>query len=324
MPQKTAAIAQAIMQPEQFKDFLKAKELNFAISLPGMARFRVNAFFQRDSIGFVLRKIETSIPTLETLNLPPILHDFIMAPRGLVLIVGATGSGKSTAMASMIDHRNRNLSGHILTIEDPIEFVHRHQKSVVTQREVGVDTESYDTALKNALRQAPDVILIGEIRSADTMAAALSFSETGHLCLSTLHSTNTAQAIERIINFFPIERRDQLYMDLALNLRAIAALRLVPKKDGQGRVPASEILINTPTMASHLFRGEVEAIRDLLSRSTQMGMQTFDQCLYDLFRKGAVSYEDALRYADAPNDLRLKLKVESLGPQSDKPHFDIL
>ena len=324
MPQKLAEIAQTIMQPDQLAALHKTRESNFAISLPGLARFRVNAFFQRDSIGFVLRRIETHVPSLESLHLPPILQDFIMAPRGLVLVVGATGSGKSTALASMIDYRNHHMSGHILTIEDPIEFVHRHQKSVVSQREVGVDTESYATALKNALRQAPDVILIGEIRSADTMEAALSFAETGHLCLSTLHSANTVQAIERIINFFPSERRDQLYMDLALNLRAIVALRLIPKKDGHGRIPATEILINTPTVEGHLFQGEVEALRDLVGRSVQSGMHTFDQSIYDLFNQGAIGYEDALRYADAPNDLRLKLKLEGSGPQSDKPNFDIL
>jgi len=306
MPQNTSEIAQAIMQPNQLETFFQTKELNFAISLPGIARFRVNAFFQRDSIGFVFRRIETNIPTLESLNLPLILQDLIMAPRGLVLMVGATGSGKSTALASMIDYRNRNASGHILTIEDPIEFVHRHQKSVVTQREVGVDTESYAMALKNALRQSPDVILVGEIRSADTMEAALSFAETGHLCLSTLHSTNTAQAIERIINFFPTERRDQLYMDLALNLRAIVALRLLPRKDSQGRIPATEILINNSTIEGHLFRGEIEAIRDLVARSTQVGMCTFDQSIYELCKKGLISYEDAIRYADAPNDLRFE------------------
>jgi twitching motility protein PilU len=309
-PIQTQELARAIMNDKQAAEFDATKECNFAISLPGAARFRVNAFVQRDSVGMVLRPIATEIPKLDDLGLPPVLKDIAMTKRGLVLCVGGTGSGKSTSLAAMVDYRNENSQGHIITIEDPIEFLHRHKHCLVTQREVGGDTASYEIALKNTLRQAPDVILIGEIRDRDAMEYAIAFAETGHLCLSTLHANNTNQALDRIINFFPEERRPQLLMDLSLNLKAVISQRLIPRKDGKGRAPAVEVLINTPLLADLIFKGKVHEIKDLIARSNELGMMTFDQALFNLLESGVISYEDALRNADAVNDLRLRIKLE--------------
>ena len=309
-PQHTQILVSSIMNDKQRSEFEETQECNFAISLPGLSRFRVNAFTQRGSVGVVLRVIRADIPQFEELNLPPILQDVAMTKRGLVIFVGATGSGKSTSLAAMIGHRNQNSHGHIITIEDPIEFVHNHANCIVMQREVGVDTDSFETALKNTLRQAPDVILIGEIRARETMEHAIAFAETGHLCLSTLHANNTNQALDRIINFFPEERRQQLLMDLSLNLKGLISQRLIPSASGEGRVAAVEILINSPLMADLIFKGEVHEMKDLMTRSTELGMQTFDQALFDLFESGQIKYEDALRNADSVNDLRLRIKLE--------------
>jgi len=304
-------LTRSIMNDKQTAEFEAKHEINFAIALPGVARFRVNAFTQRGSVGMVLRLIRADIPNFDDLQLPPILRELAMTKRGLVIFVGATSSGKSTSLAAMVDHRNENSQGHIITIEDPIEFVHRHKKSLVTQREVGVDTESYEVALKNTLRQAPDVILIGEIRDRETMDHAIAFAETGHLCLSTLHANNTNQALDRIINFFPEERRAQLLMDLSLNLKAVISQRLCRTEDGKGRVPAVEVLINTPLMADLIFQGKVHEMKDLMKRSREHGMQTFDQALFDLYESGKISLEEALRNADSINDLRLAIKLHS-------------
>ncbi len=309
-PQHTQILVSSIMNDKQRSEFEETQECNFAISLPGLSRFRVNAFTQRGSVGVVLRVIRADIPKFEELNLPPILQDIAMTKRGLVIFVGATGSGKSTSLAAMIGHRNENSHGHIITIEDPIEFVHNHGNCIVMQREVGVDTDSYEIALKNTLRQAPDVILIGEIRARETMEHAIAFAETGHLCLSTLHANNTNQALDRIINFFPEERRQQLLMDLSLNLKGLVSQRLIPTVSGEGRVAAVEIMINSPLMADLIFKGEVHEMKDLMTRSTELGMQTFDQALFDLFENGQIKYEDALRNADSVNDLRLRIKLE--------------
>ena len=310
-PQHTQVLIGAIMNDKQRAEFEETKECNFAISLPGLARFRVNAFTQRGSVGVVLRVIRSDIPLLEDLNLPPILKDIAMTKRGLVIFVGATGSGKSTSLAAMVGYRNQNSYGHIITIEDPIEFVHDHGKCIVTQREVGVDTDNYEIALKNTLRQAPDVILIGEIRDRETMDHAIAFAETGHLCLSTLHANSTNQALDRIINFFPEDRRQQLLMDLSLNLKSLVSQRLIPMKSGDGRMAAIEIMINSPLMADMIFKGEVHEMKGLIAKSTELGMQTFDQALFDLYEKGQIKYEDALRNADSVNDLRLRIKLES-------------
>ncbi|MFP4154647.1 MAG: PilT/PilU family type 4a pilus ATPase [Halothiobacillaceae bacterium] len=307
----TELLVRSIMNDKQTAEFEARHEANFALSLPGVARFRVNAFTQRGSVGMVLRMIQSDVPGFEELNLPPILGDIAMTKRGLVIFVGATSSGKSTSLASMIDHRNTNSKGHIVTIEDPIEFVHRHKGCLVTQREVGVDTDSYEIALKNTLRQAPDVILIGEIRDRETMNHGIVFAETGHLCLSTLHANNTNQALDRIINFFPEERRPQLLMDLSLNLKAVVSQRLIRREDGNGRVPAVEIMINTPLMADLIFKGAVHEMKDLIKRSREHGMQTFDQALFDLYENGDIGYEEALRNADSVNDLRLNIKLNS-------------
>ncbi|MFP4295295.1 MAG: PilT/PilU family type 4a pilus ATPase [Halothiobacillaceae bacterium] len=307
----TELLVRSIMNDKQTAEFEARHEANFALSLPGVARFRVNAFTQRGSVGMVLRMIRSDVPGFEELNLPPILGDIAMTKRGLVIFVGATSSGKSTSLASMIDHRNTNSKGHIVTIEDPIEFVHRHKGCLVTQREVGVDTDSYEIALKNTLRQAPDVILIGEIRDRETMNHGIVFAETGHLCLSTLHANNTNQALDRIINFFPEERRPQLLMDLSLNLKAVVSQRLIRREDGNGRVPAVEIMINTPLMADLIFKGAVHEMKDLIKRSREHGMQTFDQALFDLYENGDIGYEEALRNADSVNDLRLNIKLNS-------------
>lgn len=307
----TQMLVRSIMTDKQVAQFEESNEANFAISLPGVARFRVNAFMQRGSEGMVLRMIRSDIPSFEELKLPAVLSDIAMTARGLVLFVGATSSGKSTSLAALLDYRNEHSRGHIVTIEDPIEFVHRHKGCLVTQREVGMDTDTFGTALKNTLRQAPDVILIGEIRDRETMDHAIAFAETGHLCLSTLHANNTNQALDRIINFFPEDRRQQLLMDLSLNLKAVVSQRLLRRADGDGRVPAVEVLINTPLISDLIFKGEVSEIKEVMSRSREMGMQTFDQALFDLYDSHQVDYDEAISKADSVNDLRLRIKLES-------------
>jgi len=316
-PQHTQILVHSIMNDRQMAEFDASQECNFAISLPGVSRFRVNAFTQRGSAGVVLRVIRSDIPEFADLDLPPILKDVAMTSRGLVIFVGATGSGKSTSLAAMVGYRNENSKGHIITIEDPIEFIHNHRNCIVTQREIGVDTESYEIALKNTLRQAPDVILIGEIRDRETMDYAIAFAETGHLCLSTLHANSTNQALDRVINFFPEERRAQLLMDLSLNLKSIVSQRLIPKSDGEGRVPAVEVLLNTPLMSDLIFKGQVHEIKELMAKSNELGMNTFDQALFDLYESGSITYEDALRNADSLNDLRLRIKLESKGSRKE-------
>ena len=306
----THVLVRAIMNDKQVSEFEATQECNFAISLPGVARFRVNAFNQRGSSGAVIRVITSEIPKLEDLKLPEVLKEIVMAKRGLVIMVGATGSGKSTSLAAMMGYRNANSFGHIITIEDPIEFVHDHRGCIVTQREVGVDTDSFEIALKNTLRQAPDVILIGEIRDRETMEYAIAFAETGHLCLSTLHANSTNQALDRIINFFPEERRHQLLTDLSLNLKSLISQRLIPTIDGK-RVAAIEVLINSPLMSDLIFKGEVSEMKELVSKSNQMGMQTFDQALFDLYEAGKISYDEATKNADSVNDIRLRIKLES-------------
>jgi twitching motility protein PilU len=309
-PEQSREIVLSIMTAEQRQDFDSKHECNFAISASGVGRFRVSAFYQRNHCGMVLRRIETAIPSVEELDLPPIVKSLAMTKRGLIIFVGATGTGKSTSLASMIGFRNHNSTGHIITIEDPIEFVHQHAGCIVTQREVGIDTDSFDIALQNTLRQAPDVILIGEIRTRETMDHAIAFAETGHLCLATLHANNANQAMDRIINFFPEDRRDQLLMDLSLNLKAILAQQLLPTPDGKGRRVAVEVLINTPLAADLIRKGEVHKLKDLMKRSTQQGMKTFDQALYDLYMEGQITQEDALQYADSANEVRLMIKLK--------------
>jgi twitching motility protein PilU len=309
-PQHTQVLVSAIMNDKQRGEFEETQECNFAISLPGVSRFRVNAFTQRGSVGVVLRVIRSEIPEFKDLNLPSILKDISLTKRGLVIFVGATGSGKSTSLAAMVGYRNQNSHGHIITIEDPIEFVHNHRNCIVTQREVGVDTDNYEIALKNTLRQAPDVILIGEIRDRETMEHAIAFAETGHLCLSTLHANSTNQALDRIINFFPEDRRQQLLMDLSLNLKGLISQRLIPTVSGNGRVAAVEIMINSPLMADLIFKGNVHDIKELIAKSNELGMQTFDQALFNLYENEQIKYEDALRNADSVNDLRLRIKLE--------------
>jgi len=309
--QHTAELVRAIMNDRQAAEFESAKECNFAINPTGIGRFRVSAFVQQGKVGIVFRVIADRIPTVEELNLPPLISELSMAKRGIVLVVGATGSGKSTTMAAMVGYRNENSQGHIITIEDPIEFVHPHRNSIITQREVGVDCESWNVALKNTLRQAPDVILIGEVRDRETMEHAVSFAETGHLVMCTLHANSTNQALDRIVNFFPEEKRQQLLMDLSLNLRALVSQRLIPLKDRKGRVPAVEILLNSPLVSDLIFKGEIQEIREVMKRSREQGMQTFDQMLFDLHEKELISYEDALRNADSVNDLRLQIKLNS-------------
>jgi len=310
-PNHTQMLVRSIMNDKQVASFEEKHEANFAIALPGTARFRVNAFVQRGSVGMVLRMIRSDVPRFEELHLPKVLEDISMTKRGLVIFVGATSSGKSTSLASMIDFRNENSAGHIVTIEDPIEFVHRHKKCLVTQREVGVDTDDFGAALKNTLRQAPDVILIGEIRERETMDYAIAFAETGHLCLATLHANNTNQALDRIINFFPEERRQQLLMDLSLNLKSVISQRLLRREDGKGRIPAVEVLINSPLIGDLIFKGDVHEIKEVMKRSRELGMQTFDQALFDLYDRNLVDFAEALRNADSVNDLRLKIKLES-------------
>ncbi|MDT7849425.1 PilT/PilU family type 4a pilus ATPase [Methylophilus sp. VKM B-3414] len=309
--QQTAEIARTVMNDKQAQEFKETMECNFAISMPSVGRFRVNAFVQRSAVGLVIRVINTNIPKFDDLNLPPVLKDVVMAKRGLIIFVGGTGSGKSTSMAAMLGHRNESSYGHIITIEDPVEFVHSHRNCIVTQREVGVDTDNWHAALKNTLRQAPDVIMIGEIRDRETMDYAIAFSETGHLCLATLHANSTNQALDRIINFFPEERRQQLLMDLSLNLRCIASQRLIPKVDGSGRVAAVEVLLHSPLISDLIYKGDVHGIKEVMAKSRELGMQTFDQALFDLFETSQISYEDALRNADSVNDLRLKFKLNS-------------
>ena len=308
--QHTKELARSIMNDKQAMEFESTKEVNFAINPPGIGRFRVNAFIQQQQVGLVLRQINTEIPRFDDLGLPPVLKEVAMSKRGLVIFVGGTGSGKSTSLAAMIGHRNENSQGHIITIEDPVEFVHKHRQCIVTQREVGVDTESWDAALKNTLRQAPDVILIGEIRDRETMDHAISFAETGHLCMGTLHANSSNQALDRMINFFPEERKAQLLMDLSLNLRALVAQRLISRKEGKGRVAAIEIMLNSPLISDQIFKGNVHEIKEVMAKSREIGMQTFDQALFDLYENGAISYEDALRNADSVNDLRLQIKLK--------------
>ena len=309
--QHTAELARSIMNDKQAAEFEASKECNFAIAPAGIGRFRCNAFVQQANIGMVLRVITTTIPKMEDLGVPMVLKDVIMTKRGLVMMVGGTGSGKSTTLAAMIGYRNENSYGHIITIEDPIEYTHPHKNSLVTQREVGVDTLSWEHALHNTLRQAPDVILIGEIRSRETMEHAVAFAETGHLCLGTLHANSANQALDRIINFFPEERRQQLLMDLSLNLRALISQRLIPLKEGKGRAAAVEVMLNSPLIADLIFKGEVHEIKEIMKKSKELGMQTFDQALFDLYEEGKISYEDALRSADSVNDLRLAIKLNS-------------
>jgi twitching motility protein PilU len=309
--QHTAELVRAIMNDRQASEFEKTKECNFAISPTGIGRFRVSAFVQQGKVGIVLRVIADHIPTAEELNLPALVNDLAMAKRGVIMVVGATGSGKSTSLAAMVGYRNENSQGHIITIEDPIEYVHPHRNCVVTQREVGVDCESWSVALRNTLRQAPDVILIGEVRDRETMDHAIAFAETGHLVMCTLHANSTNQALDRIINFFPEDRRQQLLMDLSLNLRAMISQRLIAFKDRKGRVPAVEIMLNSPLISELIFKGDVQEIREVMKRSREQGMLTFDQALYDLHERELISYEDALRNADSVNDLRLQIKLNS-------------
>ncbi len=309
--QHTMALARSVMNDKQAAEFERSKECNFAISPQGVGRFRVNAFMQQGHIGLVFRTIPRELPTIDGLGLPAVLKDVAMTKRGLCIFVGATGSGKSTSLAAIVDHRNENSYGHIITIEDPVEFVHAHKNCIVTQRELGIDTDSWEAALKNTLRQAPDVILMGEIRDRETMEHAVAFAETGHLCLATLHANSANQALDRIINFFPEERRQQLLMDLSLNLKGLVSQRLLPRESGRGRIAAVEILLNTPLVSDLIFKGEVAEIKELMKRSREHGMQTFDQSLFQLYEDNAVSYEDALRNADSVNDLRLQIKLQS-------------
>ena len=307
----TRALAHAMMNPRQREEFAKELECNFAVSLPGVSRFRVNVYVQQQSVSMVIRTIASEIPNFEKLELPEVLKDVVMTKRGLVLVVGATGSGKSTTLAAMIDHRNRTSAGHIITVEDPVEYVHISQKSLVTHREVGVDTHSWHHALKNTLRQAPDVILIGEIRDTETMEHAIAFAETGHLCLGTLHANSASQTIERIINFFPEERRAQLLMDLSANLRGIVSQRLVRREDGQGRAAAIEILLNTPTIAERILQGDLTGLKGIMAKSRELGMRTFDWALFELYNAGLIGFDEAIRNADSANELRLNIKLKS-------------
>ncbi|MBQ0797520.1 PilT/PilU family type 4a pilus ATPase [Zhongshania sp.] len=308
-PEQTREVVMGVMNDQQRREFVRDKECNFAISARGIGRFRVSAFYQRNLVGMVLRRIETNIPTTDELGLPELVKELAMTKRGLIIFVGATGTGKSTSLAAMIGHRNENSRGHIITVEDPIEFVHQHRGCIVTQREVGIDTESFEVALKNMLRQAPDVIMIGEIRTREAMEQAITFAETGHLCLCTLHANNANQALDRILHFFPAERHQQLWMDLSLNLKAMVAQQLIPTRDGQGRRACVEILLNTPLASDLIRKGDVSGVKDLMRQSTELGMQTFDQALYDLYTVGEITYEDAIAHADSANDLRLLIKL---------------
>jgi twitching motility protein PilU len=309
--QHTVQLARAVMSDKQAAEFERTKECNFAISPGGIGRFRVNAFLQQGQVGLVFRTIPSTLPTIDALGLPQVLKDIAMTQRGLAIFVGATGAGKSTSLAALVDWRNENSHGHIITIEDPVEFVHPHKNCVITQRELGIDTDSWDAALKNALRQAPDVILMGEIRDRESMEHAIAFAETGHLCVATLHANSANQALDRIINFFPEERRQQLLMDLSLNMRAIVSQRLLPRQQGRGRIAAVEVMLNSPLMADLIFKGDISAIKDLMKRSREIGMQTFDQSLFDLYENHDISYDDALRHADSVNEVRLNIKLNS-------------
>lgn len=322
-PQHTAELVRALMNDRQAAEFEATKECNFAIHPAGIGRFRVNTFVQQQRVGMVLRTITTAIPKFDDLGLPPVLKDVVMSKRGLVIFVGGTGSGKSTSLAAMIGHRNENSYGHIVTIEDPVEFVHEHINCVITQREVGVDTDSWEAALKNTLRQAPDVILIGEIRERETMEHAIAFAETGHLCMGTLHANNANQALDRIVNFFPEERRAQLLMDLSLNLRALIAQRLIPLKESKGRVAAIEIMLNSPLISDLIFKGEVHEIKEIMKKSRELGMQTFDMALFELYEAGKISYEDAMRNADSMNELRLQIKLQGAEAKGKDLNFGI-
>lgn len=317
-PEKTRELVMSVMSDKQRIEFSDTQECNFAISARGIGRFRVSAFHQRNLAGMVLRRIETQIPRLEDLGLPDIIKKLAMTKRGLVFFVGATGTGKSTSLAAMIGHRNRNSRGHIISIEDPIEFIHQHEGCIVTQREVGLDTDSFEVALKNTLRQAPDVIMIGEVRTKETMDYAMAFAETGHLCLATLHANNANQALDRIMHFFPSDRQRQLWMDLSLNLKGIVAQQLIPTPDGNGRKAIIEVLVNTPLVSDHIRKGEVHLLKDLMSKSTEQGMQTFDQALFKAYSRGEITYEDALGYADSANDLRLMIKLDQ---ETDPGHL---
>ncbi|MEE9141337.1 MAG: PilT/PilU family type 4a pilus ATPase [Gammaproteobacteria bacterium] len=308
---EAAVVVRSIMNDRQAKEFDATKESNFAIAPAKIGRFRVSAFIQQGHTGAVLRTINTTIPTFEDLELPPIMKEVVMSKRGLVILVGGTGSGKSTTLAAMIGHRNQNTQGHIVSIEDPIEYVHDHQGCVITQREVGIDTESWHTALKNTLRQAPDVILIGEIRDRETMEYGIQFAETGHLCLATLHANSANQALDRIINFFPEEKRGQLLMDLSLNVRCLASQRLIPRDSGKGRIAAFEIMLASPLISDLILKGDVHKIKEIMAKSTRLGMKTFDQALFELYENGLISHDAAIRNADSKNDLRLRIKLES-------------
>jgi len=309
--QQSSVLVRSIMNDRQTKAFDAEKECNFAIAPTNIGRFRVSAFIQQGQVGCVCRTINTEIPTIEEMELPVILKDIVMAKRGLVILVGGTGTGKSTTLAAMVGHRNAATHGHIITIEDPIEYVHEHKGCVITQREIGVDTEGWHVALKNTLRQAPDVILIGEIRDRETMEYGIQFAETGHLCLATLHANSANQALDRIINFFPEAKRDQLLMDMSLNMKALVSQRLLPRESGTGRVAAMEIMLNSPLIADLIFKGEVAQIKEVMAKSTRLGMRTFDQSLFDLYEQGMISYDEAMRNADSMNEVRLRIKLES-------------
>ena len=316
---KTRLFAYSLMNERQRKEFEQELECNFAISVPNVSRYRVNVFQQQLQVGMVIRTITAEIPNFTKLKLPPSLKNVIMEKRGLILVVGGTGSGKSTSLAAMIDHRNENSAGHIITVEDPVEYVHKHKKSMVTHREVGVDSHSWHSALKNTLRQAPYLILIGEIRDTETMEHAIAFAETGHLCLGTLHANNANQTLDRIINFFPEERRNQLLMDLSSNMKAIISQRLVRTQDGQGRRAAVEIMLNTPLMAENILKGQFYTLKEIMTKSRELGMQTFDQALFDLYDEGSISYDEAMRNSDSVNELRLKIKLESRRKEGTAP-----
>jgi len=317
-PEQSRDLAFSVMNEEQRRQFEATNECNFALNPAEIGRFRVNVFVQQGRVGMVLRTIQTYIPKFEELHLPPVMKEIAMAKRGMVIFVGGTGTGKSTSMASLVGYRNEHSYGHIITIEDPIEFVHEHRNCIVSQREIGVDTESWEVALTNAMRQAPDVIQIGEIRHRETMDNAIIFAETGHMCIATLHANNTYQALDRIINFFPEDRRDQLLMDLSMNLRALVSQRLLPIKGGKGRVPAVEIMINSPLISDMIFKGKITEIREVIGRSREAGMQSFDQSLFDLYEAGLVTYEDAIKNADSQNDLRLRIKLEGKTARVDE------
>jgi twitching motility protein PilU len=312
-PQQSRDLVLNVMTPAQREEFEKTHECNFAIGVSGVGRFRVSCFYQRNQVGMVLRRIETRIPTVEELNLPAVIKTLAMTKRGIILFVGATGTGKSTSLAAMIGYRNMNSSGHIITIEDPIEFVHKHEGCIITQREIGIDTDTWEAALRNTLRQAPDVIMIGEVRTREGMDHAIAFAETGHLVLCTLHANNANQAMDRMINFFPEERKNQLLMDLSLNLKGVVAQQLVPTPDGKSRRVAMEILLGTPLMSDYIREGEIHKLKDLMKESKELGMQTFDQALFELYQEGEISYEDALRFADSQNEVRLKIKLAQGG-----------